>query len=405
MDKDKDADGYYSHLLKRMIRKPTSVLHDMIQEFLKGINNRAATTGSSSASFPFHQRFNSNVSSNAGIDAGTLLDLQVVVNRICERCRTHPDDVNWRTDDNYSHNSMFWSIASIRYFSRCTISRQIVISHMCSILQAMISTDSFRIFDELYHPNMQIFDNLPDEIIRMIVPKIHILKSEHISNNILCINKDISSVISSFLYGRKEQLAVLAKMDIGRALSSGKYHICLFIDGWLSIDPEVMKNPVVFNNHTRLIDYCTRDCCALMVLRNITMTFEQIPTFVLDRDSLLWFIDSCIRNKCIYTSVDAIDLFMKILEVTIERNSENLFDITGVGVSPLLHNIAYSLNYTGHDNIEEWLSFVKEIVNRFPSELLSVQNSSGETPRDIIIDRRHKIKEWYEQALELFTSE
>ena len=73
-----DDGSYYSHLLGRVVKKPTPVLYNMIKE----IRNETKK-----------------------------VEEELLEERICERCKTYPDDVNW-VDPYHKVSPFFYLCAS-----------------------------------------------------------------------------------------------------------------------------------------------------------------------------------------------------------------------------------------------------------------------------------------------------
>jgi hypothetical protein len=85
-------------------------------------------------------------------------------------------------------------------------------------------------------------------------------------------------------------------------------------------------------------------------------------------------------------SNDVVNLSLEILDLVIDRYSEEeeYHDCDG---NTILHGIATLLyRPTEGCSNDKWLSFLRKIVDRFPVEVLSMQNMFGHTPYDRLIN-------------------
>ena len=92
------------------------------------------------------------------------------------------------------------------------------------------------------------------------------------------VNDGIATDIASFLYGEKEQLAALSNYSSYEALFDREYHAFHLIDEWISIDTKVLSNQGIIQIIVYSIDYCTKDCCVLVVVRNANNSIETIAS-------------------------------------------------------------------------------------------------------------------------------
>ena len=317
-----DGDYYYSHLLRRVVRKPTPVLYDMIQRSRKE-------------------------------------DIKVMDELISERCKTHPDDVNWIEGNDYSPKNIM------------KLKKMTNIGH-------------------------DIFNYLNNKLVVLKPTDVMDVLQEH------DVNDGVAMEITSFLYSRQEQLAVLSNYNFWRTCFDEDYHACHLIDDWISIDSNMLRHHEVMGNVMNSIDYCTKDCCALLVLHNAKILIELVTCRASSCYLLHAFIKKCLRNKCVCMNDDAMKVYLKILDITIEKYREKMYSIDEDGDN-IFHFLAYELEYP--DNgccVEKWLSLLSKTIDRFPSYLLSIRNSDNEyTPYDYIHEE-HFDEEWCDQVKELF---
>ena len=295
-------------------------------------------------------------------------DNEVMEDQICKRCKTHPDDVNWiqAYDDNY-YESPFFLCVSTGYDYVIDKARD-----------AIIESDSFRVFDEL---NMLHRDGVCIEVDQWLIKKLKVLKPNDVIKNIKNhgLSFDVATVIVSFLYGEKEQLAVLTVLIRSRDdIKCPSYHL---IDDWISVNPEVIYNEQICSGMICLIESCTKTCCALIILRNVKISFEPLP---IRNRYLSFFVVNCLKNKCIYMSDDLVKLSLEILDLGLDRYSEE--DLLFQDGNTILHAIADCLVFPSEGcSNDKWLLFLRKVVDRFPVEILSMQDRLGHTPYDCLI--------------------
>ena len=267
-----DDVSYYSRSLRRTVKKPTPVLFNMIRDI----------------------RYEYN---------------EVLEYQICERCKTHPDDVNWiQAHDQYYQQTPF--------FILCVLNESYDIM-MDKARDAMIESDSFRVVDEFHILHTQ---QLYIEVHQRLIKKLIVLKP----NDVIKVFKnhdlsfDAATVIVSYLYGMKEQLAVLnVLMGQSYNIECTSYHL---IDDWISVDPKVLSNEEICLGMVYSIEDCTKACCALILLRNIKISIELLPVRRNDRRIQICIIN-CLKNKCICMSDDLVKLSLEIqFFVTSRRN-------------------------------------------------------------------------------------
>ena len=344
----KDHDGYYSCLLGRIVRQPSRVLYDMIKKL--GSDN--------------DKRIVDQMIKKLGNENDKR-----IVNQICSRCKTHPDDVNWVDDYNMS--------------SFCEFTPMLFGDNAVKICKALTETDSFRVFDELDRMKKKnlIYKAPSKYLLAKLVPMKAIDIMEIFQKHNLSF--DMAKVITSYLYGKKRQMDVLH--FILRSCFHDKHHACHLIDEWITLDTEVLSNEGLFFIMIDSIQHCTKDCCALMFLRNVKKSFElariESPKLYL----LEGLIRHCLRNACICLNVDLVDLSIEILAIAIEKFGEKMLVIDLRGRN-ILHNIARSLQYPNSDEFtfEKWLSFLGKILDQFPPELLSIRDVHRKIPCDMI---------------------
>ena len=301
---------------------------------------------------------------------------EIIVNQICQRCKTHPDDVNW-IEGNDCYESLFSCLLSIRNGE-----------HDSSVIKActgLVESDSFRIFDEIRYSYGSKDASL---LLKNTIKKLIVLKPSDVMDMFqkYDMNDGVAKEISSFLYGKKEQSALLSKFNF-----YNKYHACHLIDDWVSLDTQVLSDRRIVSSimNKDTIGHCTKECCVLAVFRNYNMSLEILAV----RASYCFFMDEFIigslSNKCVCMNDDLIKLFLQILDRTIEKNREYLFHTIyrGSGGNTLLHRMAIYLKFPGDGCcIDKWLSLLSKIINRFPNDVLSRRSFSyaGFTPYDII---------------------
>ena len=130
---DDDDGEYYSHWLRRIVRKPTPVLFNMITEIRNEIKE--------------------------------VMDKKykkLLEDRICERCKTHPDDVNWIQAYYDIMMTPFYLFVLNDYDTMMDKARD-----------AMIESDSFRVFDEFHILHTQ---DLYIEVHQRLIKKFIVLK-------------------------------------------------------------------------------------------------------------------------------------------------------------------------------------------------------------------------------------
>ena len=128
-DSSEDNGEYYSHWLRRKVRKPTPVLYNMIQEIrYYDETKKVKEEIQEYENLPIRKKLRSYDK--------IYKDKEVLEDQIFERCKTHPDDVNWI--DPYHKVSPF----NLFDLKRCD-------SMMLKAHDAIIKSDSFRVFDEL----------------------------------------------------------------------------------------------------------------------------------------------------------------------------------------------------------------------------------------------------------------
>ena len=371
---DSSNDGEYnSRLLRRKVRKPTPVLYNMIKKVidLKESENLPIRKK------PKYEKLYKDKKYQ-----------RVLEDQICERCKTHPDDVNWI--DPY-HHSPFWLCVSTGYYSM-----------MDKAFDAMIESDSFRVFDELHilHREEE-FEYLNIEVHEWFIKKLIVLKP----NDVIKVFKkhdlslDVATVIVSFLYGEKEQLAALNVITNERSLGDIKCPSTHLIDDWISVNQEVLSNKEIFGGMIRWIFYCTKACCALMLLRNIKISIKVQPVPRNDLSLLQGCVSNCLKNKFICMSNDTVKLSLEILDLGLDRSSEEELFNNG---NTILHAIACTLELGEGCCKDKWLSFLSKIVDRFPVEVLSMQNSIGYTPYDFACRFFSQDKNLMKEVLEIF---
>ena len=104
-------------------------------------------------------------------------------------------------------------------------------------------------------------------------------------------------MIVSYLYGEKEQLVVL-EFFMGSlcCIKCPSFHqVFHLIDDWLSIDPEVLSNEEICSDMINAIRYRTKTYCALILLRNIKISFELLPVPTNDRFFLPNYMSNCLK--------------------------------------------------------------------------------------------------------------
>jgi len=341
-----DDDGsYYSRLLRRKVRKPTPVLYNMI---IQGIRYEYK---------------------------------EVTEDQICERCKTHPDDVNWFNA--YTHCSPFFLFVSTRYDTMMDKARN-----------AMIESDSFRVFDELIRLDQKRYC---PKLFSRLLNKLIVLKPNYVVEMFVKhdLSLDVATVIVSYLYGEKEQLAALtALLKSSDNIKCPSFHL---VDDWISLHPEVLSTETVCYDMINAIESCTKTCCALILLRNVQISMELLPISTYNLP--FSFVFNCVGNTCICISDDLVKLSLEILDLVIDRSGEE--ELFGDGYT-LLHDIAMRLKRPSEGCcMDKWLSFLRKIVDRFPVEVLSMQNMFGHTPYDYLI-RNYQVCQYVSQDKNLY---
>ena len=296
---------------------------------------------------------------------------EVLEEQICERCKTHPDDVNWFNA--YTHCSPFFLFVSTRYDTMMDKARN-----------AMIESDSFRVFDELHILHRE---ELYIEVHQWLIKKLIVLKPNDVIKAIKNhdLSFDAATVIVSYLYGMKEQQAALTfLLKSSDNIQCPTFHL---IDDWISVDPEVLSNEEICSLMIVAIEYCTKSCCALILLRNIKISFELLPVSSYKLNNCM---TSCLENKCICMSDDLVKFSLEILDLVIDRSGEE--ELFGDGYT-LLHDIAMRLKRPSEGCcMDKWLSFLRKIVDRFPVEMLSTQDRDEYTPYAYLINQNALIR-------------
>ena len=131
------------------------------------------------------------------------------------------------------------------------------------------------------------------------------------------------------------------------------------------------------------------------------MSMELLPIPSSNRYLLEDCILNCLKNRCICKGDDLVKLSLEILDIELDRISEEEEyhdDYT------ILHGIANCL-YSLIERCcsDKWLSFLRKIVDRFPVEILSMQNG-GFTPYDFLIKNSSLChdKQLMKDVLEIF---
>ena len=145
----------------------------------------------------------------------------------------------------------------------------------------------------------------------------------------------------------------------------------------------MLSNDQICSDMMNAISSCTKACCALIILRNIKILIEVLSMPSNHRRLLQNCVLNCLKNRCIYMSDDLVKLSLEILDLGFDRSSiEDLFHN-----GTLLHDIACTLNRPGEGCVKDkWVSFLRKIVNRFPVDILSMQNIAGHTPYDRLLN-------------------
>ena len=317
MKRESNFGNNYSYLLGRVVRKPTPVLYNMIWQL--NINDKT----------------------------------EKLVDQICERCKTHPDDVNWITND----KSPFYRLVLINYEES-----------MVKAYRALIESTSFRVFDELDRLKLKM--NILSKVLKYLIKKLIILKASDVMEvfHKYHLSLDMSREITSYLYGKKDQLNVLSNSFLRTCLQDNS-HACHLIHDWISIDTEVISDNNVFTNiMIDSMNYCNKECCTLAILRNIHIPIELGTIDNTIRSLVYGFIGNGLRNKFICMNDYLMEMFLEILDVSIESSSEEIFATLRFNNSTILHSIAYNLRYNlrypgdGCCN-DKWLSLLSKIVD------------------------------------------
>ena len=361
-------DEYYSHWLRRIVKKPTPVLYNMIRELLMigEIENHK--------------------------------DKEVLEEQICERCKTHPDDVNWIEGNNVSPFFLF----VINGYGSDSI--------MLKARDAIIESDSFRVFDELHILHREeVFEYLNIEVHQWFIKKLIVLKPNDVikvfKNHDLSL--DAATVIVSYLYGKEEQIAVLnVIMKPSDNMKCPSYHL---IGDWSLINPEVLYNKQICSDMIYCIESCTKACCALIILRNVKISFEPLP--ISNRYLLSLFVFKCLENKCICISDDLVKLSLEILDLGLDRFSEEELYYYSKALLQALFKVISITCHSTHpchqvDDFckDKWVSYLRKIVDRCPVEMLARQNVDGHTPYESLINSSSLCQDdkWYEEVSDIF---
>ena len=83
---DSNDGSYYSHWLRRKVRKPTPILYNMIED-IRYETKKVKEEIQECENLPIRKKLRSYDK--------LYKDKKVIEDQICERCKTHPDDVNW----------------------------------------------------------------------------------------------------------------------------------------------------------------------------------------------------------------------------------------------------------------------------------------------------------------------
>ena len=229
------------------------------------------------------------------------------------------------------------------------------------------------------------------EVSQWLIKKFIVLKPNDVMKVIKNhdISFDVATVIVSFLYGKKEQLAALN--IITKSSDNIKCPTFHLIDDWISVDPEVLSNEEICSGMINSIYYYTKACCAHILLRNVKNSIELLPIPSNNRRLLQDCVRNCLKNNCIYMSNDLVKLSLEILDLLIDRCRGEEMLSNG---NTILHDIACNLNSTSEGYCKDkWLSFLSKLVNRFPVYILSTQDSEGHTPYDYLINRFYDYQE------------
>jgi hypothetical protein len=94
---DSNDGSYYNHWLRRKVRKPTPILYNMIEELVNEYKKvkeekdiKVMEEIQESENLPIRKKLRSYDKLYKD-----KKDKEVLEDQICERCKTHPDDVNW----------------------------------------------------------------------------------------------------------------------------------------------------------------------------------------------------------------------------------------------------------------------------------------------------------------------
>jgi hypothetical protein len=188
---------------------------------------------------------------------------------------------------------------------------------MVKARDAIIESDTFRVFDELIRLHQNRYC---PKLFSRLLKKLIVLKP----NDVVKVFKkhdlslDVATVIVSYLYGEEEQLSALNfLMKKSTNIECPSFHL---IDDWISVNPKALSNEEICSLMIDAIESWTKACCTLILLRNIKISIELLPVPRNDR-RLQNCIINCLNNKCIYMSDDLMKLSLEIqFFVTSRRN-------------------------------------------------------------------------------------